>query len=69
MSFLMEEHSQLKMKEEKEMCKDISTGQDQNCIMVKERVEKCIQPVYQTIGEIGDGYRLMLCSHQHNRGV
>ena len=28
----------LKMKEEKEMCKDISTRQDQNHILVKERV-------------------------------
>ena len=30
----------LKMKEEKEMCKDISTRQNQNCILVKERVEE-----------------------------
>ena len=36
----------LDMKEEKEMCKDISTRQDQNCILVKERVEECIQPMY-----------------------
>ena len=31
--------------------------------------EECIQPVYQTIGEIGDGDILMLCSDQHNRGM
>ena len=37
--------------------------------MVKERVEECIQPLYQTIGEIGDGDRLMLCLDQHNRGI
>ena len=59
----------LKMKEEKEMCKDISTRQDQNCILVKERVEECIQPMYQTIGEIGYGDILMLCSDQHKRGM
>ena len=29
-----------KMKEEKEMCKDISTSQNQNCITMKERVEE-----------------------------
>ena len=57
------------MKEEKEMCKDISTRKDQNCILVKERVEECIQPVYYTIGEIGDGDRLMQYSYQHNRGI
>ena len=51
------------------MCKDISTRQDQNCILVKERVEECIHTVYQTIGEIGDGDRLMLCSYQHNKGM
>ena len=59
----------LKNKEEKKMSKDISTRQDQNCILVKERVEECIHHVYQTIGEIGDGDRLMLCSDQHNRGI
>ena len=57
------------MKEEKETCKDISTRQDQNCILVKERVEECILPVYHTIGEIGDGEILMLCSDQHNKGM
>ena len=31
--------------------------------------EECIRPVYQTIGEIGDADRLMLCSDQHNRGM
>ena len=51
------------------MCKDISTRQDQNCILVKERVKECIHHIYQTIGEIGDGDRLMLCSDQHNRGM
>ena len=93
------------MKAEKEMCKDISTRQDQNCILMKEEVEQspwnimkfkeeeedvllksmiaehvyvvieyeripyegCIQPVYATIREIGDGDRFMLCSNQHNR--
>ena len=80
------------MKAEKEMCKDISIGKNQNCILMGEKVEQspwpvmkyeeeedvfskrmveghdyveiederipyeeCIQPVYQTIGEIGDG--------------
>ena len=28
-----------------------------------------INTVYHTIGEIGDGDRLMLCSKQHNRGI
>ena len=28
-----------------------------------------ILPVAQTVGEIGDGDRLMLCSDQHNRGM
>ena len=52
------------------MCKDISTRQDQNCIVVnQERIEDCIQPVYQTIGEIVDGDRLMLCSNQHSKGI
>ena len=40
-------------------------------VIEDERIpyEGCIQPVYQTIGEIGDGDRLMLCSNQHNRGM
>ena len=29
----------LKMKEEKEMCKDISTRQNQYCILMKEKVQ------------------------------
>ena len=29
----------LKMKAEKEMCKDISIGKNQNCILMKEKVE------------------------------
>ena len=86
------------------MCKYISIGKSQNCILMKERVkespwtvmefeeeedvlskimivehdsvviederipyEGCIRFVYQTIGEIGDGDRLMLCLDQHNR--
>ena len=28
-----------------------------------------MQPVAQTVVEIGDGDRLMLCSYQHNRGI
>ena len=96
----------LKMKEEKEMCKDISIGKNQNCILMKEKVEQSpwtvmkseekedvisksmiaehdsvviederipyedgMQPIAQTVGEIGDGDRLMLCSDQHNRGM
>ena len=31
--------------------------------------EDCIHPVAQTIGEIGDGDRLMLCVDQHDRGM
>ena len=82
----------LKMKTEKEMCKEIFIGKNQNCILMKEKVEQspwivmkseekedvlskiriaeynfvivkydmvsyeeCMQSVYQTIEEIGDG--------------
>ena len=40
-------------------------------VIEDERIpyEECIHPVYQTIGEIGDGDILMLCSNQHNRGM
>ena len=31
--------------------------------------EDGIHPVAQTIGEIGDGDRLMLCLDQHSRGI
>ena len=31
--------------------------------------EGSIQPMYHTIGEIGDGDRLMLCLEQHNRDI
>ena len=30
----------LEMKEEKEMCKEISIGKNQNCILIKERVKE-----------------------------
>ena len=30
----------LKMKEKKEMCKDISIGKNQNCILMKEKVKE-----------------------------
>ena len=36
---------------------------------MKKRFEECIHPVYQTIEEIGDGDKLMLCPNQHNRGM
>ena len=32
-------------------------------------IEDGMQPIAQTVGEIGDGDRLMLCSDQHNRGM
>ena len=94
----------MKIKEEKQMCKDIYTRKNQDCILMKERVEEspwnfmkseekedvlskrrieeynfvivkddmvsyeeCMQPVYQTIEEIGDGESLMLCSDQYKR--
>ena len=34
---------------------------------MKERVEECVQLVYQTIEEIGNGESLMLCSDQYKR--
>ena len=40
-------------------------------VIEDERIpyEECIQLVYETIGEIGDGDRMMWCSNQHNRGM
>ena len=47
------------------------TAEHDYVVIENERIpyEECIHPVYQTIGEIGDGDRLMLCSNQHNRGT
>ena len=41
-----------------------------NFVIVKDDMvsyEECMQPVYQTIEEIGDGESLMLCSDQYKR--
>ena len=40
-------------------------------VIEDERIpyEECMQHVYQTIEEIGDGDRLMLCQNQHDRGI
>ena len=41
-----------------------------NFVIVKEDMvsyEECMQPVYYTIEEIGDGESLMLCSNQSKR--
>ena len=53
--------------EEDVLSKSMTTKHDY-VVIEDERIpyEGCIQPVYQTIREIGDGDRLMLCSNQHN---
>ena len=51
------------------MYKDISTRQNQDCIMIKERVEESPWFV-MNFEEVGDDERdMMLCSDQHNRGI
>ena len=68
----------LEMKAEKEMCKDISTRQDQNFILMKEEVEQSPWTVMKFEEEesvlfksmiieynsVIDGMELMLCSDQ-----
>ena len=57
----------MKIKEEREMCNDISTKQNQDCILMKERVEELPWTVMNS-EELGDGERdMMLCSDQQNR--
>ena len=59
----------MKIKEEKETCKDISTRQNQDCILMKERVEKSPWTIMK-FEEVGDGERdIMLCSDQYNGGI
>ena len=67
------------MKAEEEMCKDISTRQDQNCILIKEKVEHSPWTVMKFEEEenvlfkimitkynsVIDGMELMLCLDQH----
>ena len=40
-------------------------------VIEDERIpyEDGMQPIFQTVVEIGDGDRMMLCLDQHNRGV
>ena len=59
----------LKIKEEKEMSKDISTRKNQDCITMKERVEESPWTLMKS-EEVGDGERdIMLCSDQHSRRI
>ena len=56
--------------EEKEDVLSKSKITEYNFVIVKDDMvsyEECIQPIYHTIEEIGDGESLMLCSDQHNR--
>ena len=41
----------LKMKEEKEMCKEISAGKNQNCILMKEKVKESPWTVMKSEGK------------------
>ena len=73
----------LKRKAEEEMCKDISTRQDQNCILIKEEVEQSPWTVMKSEEEenvlfksmitkynsVIDGMELMLCSDQHKKRI
>ena len=61
----------MKSEEEEDMLSKSMIAKHDSVEIEDERIpyEECIQPVYSTIGEIGDGDRLMLCSDQHNRGM
>ena len=61
----------MKSEEDEDVLSKIMTIEHDCVVIEDERIpyEECIQPMYQTIGEIGDGDRLMLCSNQHNRGM
>ena len=71
----------MKVNLEKGMCRNISTRQDQNCILMKEKVEKTPYTVMKFEEEesvlfksmiieynsVIDGMELMLCSDQHKK--
>ena len=51
------------------MYKDISTRQNQDCILMKERIEESLWTIMNS-EEVGDGERdIMLCLDQHNKGI
>ena len=54
--------------EEKEDVLSKSKIEEYNFVIVKYDIvsyEECMQPIYHTIEEIGDGESLMLCSDQY----
>ena len=61
----------MKFEQEKYVISKIMIAEHDSVVIEDERIpyEDGMHPVAHTIGEIGDGDRLMLCSDQHNIGI